>query len=78
MKLITRFSTKGQNYPNHKLWDVFDEMTYKKRYVNIRSLSYSLVEAVVNFPVEILRNGIDERIQRLKDCAKVKGSHYEK
>ena len=48
----------------------------KKRHPNIESLRRSLRKAAADFPVDVLRNSIDEDLQRLKDCVRANGSHF--
>ena len=50
---------------------------WKKRHPNIESLKRSLQKAVADFPVDLLRNSIDEWPQRLKDCVHAIGGHIE-
>ena len=50
----------------------------KKKHPSVDSLKRSLKKAVVDFPLETLRNCIDEWPQRLRDCIKAKGGHFEK
>ena len=50
---------------------------YKKRHPNIESLKRSLQKAAADFPVDVLRNSIEEWPQRLKDCVHVIGGHFE-
>ena len=48
----------------------------KKRHPNIESLKRSLWKAVADFPIDVLRNLIDEWTQRLKDCVHANGGHF--
>ena len=51
-------------------------MACKKRYPNIESLKQSPQKAAADFPVDVLRNSIDERPQRFKDCVRAHGGHF--
>ena len=50
---------------------------FKKRHLNIASLKRSLRKAAEDFPVDVLRNSIDEWPQRLKNCVHVLGGYFE-
>ena len=52
-------------------------MACKKRHPNIESLKRFLRKAAADFPVDVLRNYIDERAQRLKDCVRANAGHFE-
>ena len=52
---------------DYKLWYKFQEMACKKRHPNIESLKQSLHKAAADFPVDVLRNSIDECLKRFKD-----------
>ncbi len=71
-------SSPDLNPLDYKLWSVLQDMSCKNRHPNIYSLKHSLVKAVADFPLEMLCNSKDEWPQRLKDCVKVKGGHFEK
>lgn len=62
---------------DYKLWSVLEDMACSKRHANIESLKQSLEAAVANFPMESLRNCVDEWPERLKSCVKAKGGHFE-
>ena len=49
----------------------------KKRHPNIESLKRSPRKAAVDFPLYVLRNSIDGCQQKLKDCARANGGHFE-
>ena len=50
---------------------------YKKRHPNIESLKQSLRKAAADFPVDVLRNSIDEWPQRPEDSVNAIGGHFE-
>ena len=49
----------------------------KKKHPSIESLKRSLRKAAADFPVEVLHISIDERPQRLKDCVRANGGHFD-
>lgn len=63
---------------DYGLWSVLEGMVCKKKHPSVDSLKRSLKKAVADFPLETLRNCIDEWPQRLRDCIKAKGGHFEK
>ena len=58
-------------------WAVLEHMICKKRHPNIEILKCPLMKAVADFPKETLLNSIDGWPQRLRDCVKTKGGHFE-
>ena len=62
---------------DYKLWSKLQEMACKKRHPNIDSLKRSLRKAAADFPLDVVRNSIDEWPQRLKDCVRANGGHFE-
>ena len=61
---------------DYRLWSKLQEMAWKKRHPNIESLKRSLRKAAADFPVDVLRNSIDEWPQILKDCVHGIGGHF--
>ena len=57
---------------------MLEGMICKKRHPDIKILKHSLAKAVADFPKERLHNAIGGWPQRLRDCVKVKGGHFEK
>ena len=49
----------------------------KKRHPNIESLKRSLRKAAADFPVDVLRNSIDEWLQRQNDSVHANGGQFE-
>ena len=62
---------------DYKLWSRLQEMACKKRHPNIESLKQSLRKAAADFPVDVLRDSIEEWPQRLKDCVRSNGGYFE-
>lgn len=62
---------------DYKLWSVLEDMVCTKRYPNIDALKKALSKAVANFPMEVVRNAIDDWPNRLRACVKAKGGHFE-
>jgi len=62
---------------DYSLWSKLEEIVCRKRHSNISSLKEALIEAVDNFPLEIVRAAIDDYPRRLKECVKAKGGHFE-
>ena len=67
-------SSPDLNPLDYKLWSVLEGIVCKKRHPTIDSLKYSLVSAVVDFPIETMRAAIDER---LRACVRAKCGHFE-
>ena len=65
------------NSLNYKLRSKLQEMACKYRHPNIESLKRSLRKAAADFPVDVLLNSVDEWLQRLKDCVRANGGHFE-
>ena len=50
---------------NYKLWSVLEDMVHTRNLHNVESLKQALVEAVDNFPVDVVRTAIDALANRL-------------
>lgn len=70
-------SSPDLNPLDYQLWAELEQNVCRKRHPNIASLKRALVKAVADFPLERLRSAIDEWPQRLRDCVKAKGGHFE-
>lgn len=62
---------------DYKLWSVLEGMVCAKQHHTLDSLKKSLVEAVANFPMDIVRTTIDDFPNRLRRCVKANGGHFE-
>lgn len=62
---------------DYKLWSVLEAMACSTRHANIESLKRALVRAVDNFPMHEVRTAIDEWPDRLRQCWKANGGHFE-
>ena len=70
-------SSPDLNPLDYKLWSDLEGMVCTKRYSNIDSLKKALCLAVENFPLDVVRNSIDEWPERLRRCVKARGNHFE-
>ena len=70
-------STPDLNPLDYKLWSVLQTMACKKRSSNIDSLKRALVQVARHFPINTVRNAIDEWPARFRACIKAKGGHFE-
>jgi hypothetical protein len=50
---------------DYKLWSVLEGMAYTRCHHNLESLKQVLVEAVDNFPMDVICTAIDELTNRL-------------
>lgn len=62
---------------DYKLWSVLEGMVCTRRNHNLNSLKQALVEAVDNFPQDVVRTAIDEWPNRLRQCIQANGGHFE-
>ena len=65
------------NSLDYKLWAVLEDMTCRKRHNNLDSLKGSLLKAVAEIPLEMVRAAIAEWPEHLKDCRGAEGDHFE-
>jgi hypothetical protein len=52
----------------HKLWSVLESMVCTRCHHNLESLNQALVEAVDNFPMDVVRTAINAQLNRLQCC----------
>ena len=62
---------------DYKLWAVLEDMAYRKRHNNLDSLKRSLMKAVAEIPLDMVRAAIAEWSERLKACVGADGRHFE-
>ena len=71
-------SSPDLNPLDYRLWSLLEGIVCKRRHPTIGSLKRSLLSAVVDFPMGVVRSAIDEWPQRLRACISAKGDHFEK
>ena len=71
-------SSPDLNPLDYKLWAVLQARVCHKRHPSVDSLKQSLTRTVNNFPMDVVRNAIDQWPDRLRACIKAKGVHFGK
>ena len=59
------------------LWSVLKGMICTRCHHNLESLKQVLVEAVDNFPVDVVRIAIDARPNKIRRCIQTNGGHFQ-
>ena len=54
-----------------------DEKKINMHHHNLESLKQALIEAVDNFPMDVIRTAIDEWPNRIWRCIRANGGHFE-
>jgi hypothetical protein len=64
------------NSLNYKLWSILEDMVCTRCCHNLEPLNQVLVEAVDNFPMDVVHTAFDEWPNRLQRCIGANGSHF--
>ena len=64
------------NSLNYKLWSILEDMVCTRCCHNLEILKQALVEAVDNFPMDVVHTANDAQSNRLRRCIRANGDHF--
>lgn len=70
-------SSPDLNPLDYKIWQYLEEKVCSKSHRNLESLKSSLVIAVAEMDMDVVRTAIDDWPRRLKTCVQNRGGHFE-
>lgn len=70
-------SSPDLNPLDYKIWSYLEEKVCAKPQTNLETLKSSIVKAVANIDMNVVRNAIDDWPRRLRACINAQGGHFE-
>lgn len=70
-------SSPDLNPLDYKIWQYLEEKACAKPHKTLESLKQSLIKAVAEMDLNVVRDSIDDWPRRLRACIKNQGGHFE-